>query len=68
MKALASFYWLSQRLHLKEPPNQTSQKSTKEDPIRLSCTWIKSDQISKFYPVQHIKNFPKNTRSTNAYD
>ena len=67
-KALVSFYWLSQSLHLKEPPNWTSQKSTKEDPIRLSWTWIKSDQISKSYPVQHIKNFPKNTRSTNAYD
>ena len=66
---LVSLYWLLQGLHLKEPPNQVSHKSTRVVPIRSSRTWKKSDQISKSYALQHIKtNFPKNTRSTNAHD
>ena len=40
-RALASLYWLSQSLHLKQSPNQISHKSTKVDPIRSSHTWKK---------------------------
>ena len=68
-KALANLYWLSRSLHPKELPNQISHKSTKVDPIRLSRTCKKCDQISKFYVLQHIKrNSPKTTRSTGAND
>ena len=34
-EALASLYWLPRRLHSKEPPNQISHKSIKEDPINF---------------------------------
>ena len=54
-KALASFYWSSQSLHPKEPPNQISHKSTKVDPIRLSETWRKSYQISKSFALQNTQ-------------
>ena len=37
-KAIVSFYWSSQSLLLKMPPNQVSPKPTKVDPIRSSRT------------------------------
>ena len=49
-EALVSLYWLPRSLHLKEPLNQISDKSTKVDLIRSSRTWKRSDQISKFSP------------------
>ena len=68
-KTLVSIYWLSRSFHSKERPNQISHKSTKVDPIKSSQTWKKSDQISNFYPLQHMKTFfRKNARSTNAHD
>ena len=62
-RALVSLYWSSRSLHLKQPSNQISHKSTKVDPIRSSRTCKKSDQIPKSYALQHIKTtFPNTTR------
>ena len=55
---LVGLYWLSQSLHLKQPPNQNSHKSTKVDPIRLSQTWKKSDQS----PNPMLNKFLENPR------
>ena len=67
-RALVSLYWSSQSLHLKQYPNQIPHKLTNVDPIRLSGTWKKSDQIPKSYALQHIKTiFLKTTKLTNAY-
>ena len=38
-KALVSLYWPSRCCHPKEPPNQTSHKWIKGDPIRSSRAW-----------------------------
>ena len=50
-KTLASLYWLTQSLHLKQSLNQSSHKSTKLDPVRQPQIWKKSDQIPKSYPL-----------------
>ena len=68
-KAIVSLYWLSQSFHLKEPRNQTKNKSTKADPIISSRTSKNSDEISISYAAQDIKTyFPENKRSTNPHD
>ena len=53
-EALVSHYWSSRTLHLKEPPNQISHKSSKVGPIRSSRTWKKSYQIPCSSAYQNI--------------
>ena len=48
-RALVSLCWLSQSLHIKQSPNQISDKSITVGPIRLSQTWKKSHQIPKSF-------------------
>ena len=68
-RALVSLYWSSRSLHLKQSPNQISNKSTKVDPIRSSQTCRKSNQIPRSYVFQHIKTiFPNTTGATHAHD
>ena len=68
-RALVSLYWSSRSLHLKQSPNQIWHKSTKVDPIRLSQTCKKSNQIPKSYAFQHIKTiFPNTTMTTHVHD
>ena len=44
-EALLRAYWSSRSLHIKEPPNRISYKTTTVDPIRSSRTWKKSSQF-----------------------